>query len=191
MSKEPGLLRAVLGPALVAMAALGLVAFFLSPDAAKVEPDKAHDRPGPMVPAAPEPQREPEPEQAEPADLAAAEPQPADQGGAAAAGAVAPDASSDDAGAITPELRRHAQLMIPGVLLHAIEEGNLEHVRTMRDQLQAKRADGYMSNNDFEALDLVIDCLERAPDARDEAKDFLQFGSATILGEALKRACTE
>ena len=189
MSKEPGLLRAVLGPALVAMAALGVFAFFMLPDEAKVEPDRASDRPGPMVPAAPEPA--PEPEQLEPADPPAAEPQPGDQAGAAAAGAVAPDATSDDAGAITPELRRHAQLMIPGVLLHAIEEGNLEHVRTMRDQLQAKRADGYMSNNDFEALDLVIDCLERAPDARDEAKDFLQFGSATILTDALKRACTE
>jgi hypothetical protein len=182
MSKEPGLLRAVLGPALLAMAALGLIAFFLSPDEAKVEPDKASSAPRPA---------EPEPEQPEPSEPTAAEPQPVDQGGAAAAGAVSPGATSDDAGAITPELRRHAQLMIPGVLLHAIEEGNLEHVRTMRDQLQAKRADGYMSNNDFEALDLVIDCLERAPDARDEAKDFLQFGSASILTEALKRACTE
>ena len=181
------MLRAVLGPALVAMAALGLIAFFLSPDQAKVEPDKPSR--APARPVAPEPQ--PEPEQAEPADPTAAAPQPADQGGAAAAGAVSPAAASDDAGAITPELRRHAQLMIPGVLVHAIEEGNLEHVRTMRDQLQAKRADGYMSTNDFEALDLVINCMERAPDARDEAKDFLQFGSASIISEALKRACTE
>ena len=189
MPKEPGLVRAVLGPALLAMAALGLIAFFLSPEQAKVEPDQASRAPLPTPPSAPA--APPEPEHPDPAQAGAPAAASVDQGTAVAAGAVSPDAASDDASAITPEVRRHAQLMIPGALLHAIEQGNLEHVRTVRDQLLAKRADGYMSDNDFEALELVIDCLDRAPDARDEAKDFIQFGGATILTDVLKRACTE
>lgn len=190
MPKEPGLLRAMLGPALLAVAALGLIAFFLWPDQAQVEPSRAPraalPEPEPVAPP------EPEPERPDPSAVAPGTDEPTEPGvAAAAAGAVAADAAVDDASAITPELRRHAQLMIPGALIHAIEQGNLEHVRTVRDQLLAKRADGYMSDNDFEALDLVIDCLEHASDARDEAKDFLQFGSATILTDVLKRACTE
>jgi hypothetical protein len=99
--------------------------------------------------------------------------------------------ASIDAAAFTPEVRDHALKMIPLAVLQAVEQENLAHVRSLRDQLSARAADGLLSRSDLEALDLVVECMEHAPEARDEGRDFLQFGASTIMREALKRACDQ
>lgn len=190
MANEKGVLRAVLGPALMAMAGVGLIAWLTSDREQTAAP--AASAPAVTSPAAPQPEPAPEappgPEP-EPALLAnGGEPSEPTAPVAAGADGTATDA---DGGASRAELIRHGRLMIPAALLNAIEQNNVEHARAMRDQLQAKRAEGYMSNADFEALDLVVDCMENLSDAREEARDFLQFGSPSILSEPLKRACMD
>lgn len=189
MSNEKGVLRAVVVPALLAMAGVAAIVFFLT----REEAEKPRSTP---EPAAPAPVREPPAEaQPEPSAVAPApsEPQAApppvadDVDAASAAQDAQPGAP--DAGLISPELRRHALLMIPPTLLQAVENENLTHVRALRDQLAARRADNILTAADFEALDLIIECMEHAPDAREEGRDFLEFGATTIVRDALKRAC--
>jgi hypothetical protein len=145
------------------------------------------------TPRTAEPEPEPEPEvAAEPEPAAALGAEPVEPPAPTAAGAApAPAPEDTDAGASRAELVRHGRLMIPAALLNAIEQNSVEHARAMRDQLQAKRSEGYLSDSEFEMLDLVIDCLEHVSDARDEARDVLQFGAPSILSEPLKRACLE
>ncbi|HEX6241622.1 MAG TPA: hypothetical protein VFZ61_12030 [Polyangiales bacterium] len=190
MANEKGVLRSVLGPALMAMAGVGLIAWLTSgePAAPPTQPEPAAPAPGPSV-AEPAPQPDPDQEPAVPAATGttaqAAEPAPG------AAPGDAHEATDAEGGTSRAELIRHGRLMIPAALMNAIEQNNVEHARAMRDQLQAKRSEGYLTENDFEALDLVVDCLEHVSDARDEARDFLQFGSPSLLNEPLKRACLE
>jgi hypothetical protein len=46
-----------------------------------------------------------------------------------------------------------------------------------------------LSQGDFEALDLIIECMEHVPAARDEARDLLEFGTPPTFAESLRRAC--
>jgi hypothetical protein len=194
MSKEKGVLRAVLVPALVAMGAVGLFAFLWSGRARQEHATSAPQpvRPEPALPSEP---AAPAPGPAPTAPLELAQ-QPALPEAALAAAALAgqPEAGPPaviDATAFTPEVREHALKMIPLTVLQAVEQENLAHVRSLRDQLSARAADGLLSRSDLEALDLVVECMEHAPEARDEGRDFLQFGAATIMREALKRACDQ
>jgi hypothetical protein len=189
MSKEKGVFRAVVVPALLAMAGVGALAFFLSQRQTEAPAVAPRTLPAPEPIAAAEP--EPTPSVTAPAlEPAHAEPTlNADAEVAAQAAAAAQADALSEAGAMSPELRRHALLMIPATLVQAVENENLVHVRALRDQLAARRADNLLSPADFEALDLVVECMEHVADSRDEARDFLEFGAATMLRDALKLAC--
>jgi hypothetical protein len=100
---------------------------------------------------------------------------------AAPAGGDAPLGSAD--------LRAHARGMLLPALLRAVDEGDAEHARWLRDQLADPQVRSLLDAQDVEALELAFDCLEHAPDAREEARDMLQFGRASFMTEALARAC--
>jgi hypothetical protein len=186
MANEKGVLRSVVVPALLAMACVGLLAFFLSgrsdkEPAAEPEPAlPAHAREAAAA-AAPAPARTPEPALSDAATLASVD----------AAAGPSPTLTLPDASVFTPEIKLHAQKLVPPTVLQAVEQGNLAHVRSLRDQLSARASEGLLAPSDLEALDLVVECMENATDAREEARDLLQFGSATILSEALKAACNQ
>jgi hypothetical protein len=189
MSKEKGVFRAVVVPAMLAMAGAGALAFFLSQRQSDAPPIATRTLPAPAPTPAAEPQPEPSVGIPAPAPAQApAEPRSDAEVEAQAAAAAQADAVSE-AGAMSPELRRHALLMIPATLQQAVESENVVHVRALRDQLAARRADNLLSASDFEALDLIVECMEHVADSRDEARDFLEFGAATMLRDPLKQAC--
>lgn len=135
----------------------------------------------PVAPRAPTPTRAKEPEpDPEPAPTAAAT--------APAEADLPPDAGPPEP--FTPELREHALLMITPMAKMAMESHDVTQLKSIRDMIKERNAvDKLMAEPDLEALELAIGCLERSPEAREEARDLLEFGQPTMFGDSFKRAC--
>ena len=143
---------------------------------------------------------EPEPEEApEPPPAPAEEPAPPTPKAAPAVVAdeapppPAPsEAPSEDAGPpepLSPPLREHALLMITPMAKMAMESGDVAQLKALRDMMNERKQEKLMSAADLEALELSIGCLERSPEAREEARDLIDFGTPTMFGDSFAKAC--
>lgn len=90
---------------------------------------------------------------------------------------------------LTSEQREQAKQMLLLTIKHAVERGEAEPLRMARKVAQERRADNLLSPSDVEAIDLMLECMDQVPDARDEARDLIEFGAATPLSESLRKAC--
>lgn len=136
------------------------------------------------APAEPEPFAEPAP----PPDPGALKPAPA----APVARTILPPAKPGKDGApepLEPQIREHAILMMTPLAKQAMEQGELEQLLIIQKEVRARPSEGLMQPNDIEAIEIAIGCLENGPDAREDATDFLEFGTANSFGESLRKVC--
>lgn len=186
-SDEKRTLRVVLGSVVVAVAALGSIALLAlrsSPQTAEAERELELEPSAAATASAELPTRVPAPSR--PSES----PAQAERGEPMAAHATsAPPEAAPDAGEIPPEAREHGRAMLLHTLLAVVDKQDVEQARWLRKQLDDGRARGVIPQADIEAVDLVIDCLAHAPDAREEARDFLQFAPPPTLAPAVRRAC--
>lgn len=90
---------------------------------------------------------------------------------------------------LSDQLREHALGMLSLNLLHAVESGDEQEAKWLRNQLDDPRLQSAVALNDLETLELAIDCLGHQSDARDEARDLLEFAPPSLLSDALRWAC--
>jgi hypothetical protein len=197
-------LRTIFGPALLAMALVALLAYFLSGD-----DDEFLEEPPPAPLAAAEPVAPVEaapavtpPPVAEPAPPPAA-PEPAAAPTPAPPPAVAtpePQAASpypenpfvSDAAVPPPlpdKLREHAMKMVGPAVGIAMEKGDLKQLTQLRGFFEQRKRENLLPPRDIEAINLAIACVEQAPDARQEANDFLTHGAKSQFADGLRKAC--
>lgn len=135
------------------------------------------------APAGDEPSA-PEPLAAPPDDDATYGATPVAPGSREAAGTV-----QSDAAPLEPEMKDQARaLLIPGLGV-AIDDKDLEHLQKTLAFVREHRSENLLSDGDLSALEAAIACLEGAPEARDEARDLLGYGTRTALSANLQRAC--
>jgi hypothetical protein len=104
-----------------------------------------------------------------------------------AAGVPAP--SRDAAPTLSDNFLAHARSMLSLNVLNAVESGDANDAQWVRNQLDDPRLKGSVSLGDLETLELAIDCLAHQSDARDEARDLLEFAEPSMLSDALRWAC--
>jgi hypothetical protein len=122
--------------------------------------------------------------------IAQREEEGATTGVAAAPQQLQPAQQAADAEApFEPVVREHAKQMLVPATATAIEGGNVRHLQEVLRMVNAHRAEKLLSEADIGAIEAAIACLERAPDAREEAADLLRFGAPTALAESLQKAC--
>ncbi|MET0341946.1 MAG: hypothetical protein ABW252_13155 [Polyangiales bacterium] len=88
-----------------------------------------------------------------------------------------------------PQTREHAILMMTPLAKEAMDQGQLEQLKVIQQQVRERPSEGLMQPNDVEALNIAVGCLENGPDAREDATDFIEFGTPNSFGESLKKAC--
>ena len=88
-----------------------------------------------------------------------------------------------------PATRAHANLMILHSATEAMESGNLKQLHEIMELRSQHRSEGLISDADQGAIEAAIACLENAPDADQEARDFLRYGGKTVLADSLQKAC--
>jgi hypothetical protein len=137
------------------------------------------------VAAAPSDDRDMQPEPAEPEDQRAPE-QPSL---AAPSNAQAAHTVESDAAPLEPEVQEHARAMLVPGLAIAMDDKDLDHLRQTLDFVRQHRSENLLTDGDYSALEAAVACLEGAPEARDEARDLLGYGTRTALGKNLQRAC--
>jgi hypothetical protein len=104
-----------------------------------------------------------------------------------AAGLPAP--APEPAPALADNFLAHARAMLSLNVLNAVQSGNPDDAQWVRNQLDDPRLKGSVSLADLETLELAIDCLAHQSDARDEARDLLEFAEPSMLSDALRWAC--
>jgi hypothetical protein len=189
-------LRSIFGPALLAMAVVSVLAYFLSgdddeyledapapklaaPEAVPVEPVPIQP-PTPVAPPAPPPG---EPPPSEPA----AEAPPLE-------GHFPENPFISDAAVpppLPPKLRDHAAAMIPNALKMALDRSDLKQLKQVRGFLEQRKSENFMPEGDLQAIDHAIACLEEEADARQEAKDFLRFGGSSQFADGVRKVCAQ
>jgi hypothetical protein len=100
-------------------------------------------------------------------------------------------ASSDQAHAVKLAARQQAGLLIPALLMLSVEEDSLDKVRALRDELGSRHDGDLLSDADFEAIDLLLDCADQIPEARAEAKALVESGIESTLRDPMQRACAD
>ena len=94
-----------------------------------------------------------------------------------------------DGAPFPPEVRDHAKQMVLPSLSEAMERRDLKHLRELLQLLNEHRGEALVSEADLGAVEAAIACLEREPEAQQEAADFLRFGTRSALSESLAKAC--
>lgn len=94
-----------------------------------------------------------------------------------------------DAAPFPPEVREHAKDMVIPSLAEAMERRDLKHLRELLQLLNEHRGEGIVTETDLGAVEAAIACLEREPEAQQDAADFLRFGTRSALSESLAKAC--
>lgn len=197
-------LRTIFGPALLAMALVALLAYFLSGD-----DEEFLDEPPPPAPLAaaepveppaePAPVVTPPPAATEPAPPPAA-PEPAAPPPTPPPAAAAPNPQSpypdnpfvSDAAVPPPlpdKLREHAMKLVGPAVGIAMEKGDLKQLKQLRGFFEQRKRENLLPLRDVEAIDLAIACVEQAPDARQDAQDFLTHGAKSQFADGLRKAC--
>jgi hypothetical protein len=198
-------LRTIFGPALLAMALVALLAYFLSGDddefidepppspLAAAEPAALPAEPAPAVtppPAAPEPA--PPPAAPEPAAVPPPTPPPAAAPAPQAEGLYPENPFVSDAAVPPPlpdKLREQAMKMVGPAVGIAMEKGDLKQLKQLRGFFEQRKRENLLPPRDVEAIDLAIACVEQAPEARQEAQDFLTHGAKSQFADGLRKAC--
>jgi hypothetical protein len=191
-------LRTIFGPALLAMALVAVLAYFVSGDdeefLEELPPAPPGAEPATVVtpyPTAPEPAPPPA------APEAAAAPPPAPPPVAAPpepqAEAAYPENPFVSDAAVPPplpdKLREHAMKMVGPAVGIAMEKGDLKQLKQLRAFFEQRKRENLLPPREIEAIDLAIACVEQAPDARQEANDFLTHGAKSQFAEGLRKAC--
>lgn len=181
--------RSPLRPIAIALMVAAVLAFFL----VRRKPEEKSSPPEDVAPVAePEPEEEaPEPP-AQPKQPTPAQPAPtaaADEAPPPALPAAEPSQDGGPPEPLSPQLREHALLMITPMAKMAMESGDVTQLKALRDMLNERKQEKLMSAADMEALELSIGCLERSPEAREEARDLIEFGTPTAFGESFGKAC--
>lgn len=88
-----------------------------------------------------------------------------------------------------PATREHATVMILHSAREAMEAGDLKQLHELMELRSQHRREGLISDADQGAVEAAIACLENAPDADQEARDFLRYGGKTVLADGLQKAC--
>ena len=188
MSTSRTLTRAALVVGAIAVAAVILLRGGAEDEEPREEQAAAEE---PIVLDEPE---EPVPEPARPAPQAAAptptpsQPAPSDPGNPSTAPVADPNAGPPPP--LEGDLRQHAILMLTPMAQNAMEQRDLEQLRALLQQVKERQRENLMAPNDVEGLEVAIACLEGGSEAREEANDFIQFGSPTSFGDALRKACS-
>jgi len=170
--------------ALVALALAATLAVVISRSSSRDEAELAEEQEEAQsaqeLAASDQPEQEPEGAEDEPlaAPSGGAEPAQRRQ-------ATAPDASEP----LTPEVVEHAQNMAIPTTIMAMERGDVKHLHVFLQFIAEHKEDQIVSEADLGAVEAAIACLEHAPDAREEAADFLRFGGATALADSLRKVC--
>jgi 3-oxoacyl-ACP reductase-like protein len=181
--------RTVVRSISIAAVVVAVLVFMLSRrDEPAPEPEVAAAPSEPEVPEVEEPVEPRAAPAPAPTPTRAPEPEPTAEAPAPAPTDQPPDAGPPEP--FTPELREHALLMITPMAKLAMESHDVTQLKSIRDMVKERNAvDKLMGESDLEALELSIGCLERSPEAREEARDLLEFGQPTMFGDSFKRAC--
>ena len=94
-----------------------------------------------------------------------------------------------DGAPFPPEVRDHAKQMVLPSLAEGMERRDLKHLRELLQLLNEHRGEALVSEADMGAVEAAIACLEREPEAQQDAADFLRFGTRSALSESLAKAC--
>ena len=100
-----------------------------------------------------------------------------------------PVATPDAAPTLSDNLLAHARGMLSLNLLNAVQSDSADDAQWIRNQLDDPRLKGSVALGDLETLELAVDCLAHQSDARDEARDLLEFAAPSMLSDALRWAC--
>lgn len=95
-----------------------------------------------------------------------------------------------DAGPLDPVIADHAKKIIVPNAIMAIDRRDSKALYMLLQFAREHSEEKLVSEADIGAIEAAIACLERAPDAREEAEDLLRFGAPTELSDALKKACS-
>jgi type IV secretory pathway VirB10-like protein len=156
----------------------------------------------------PDEEETPSEEQAAPDEPVLEEPEPGAAKPTPAPRAAAPAAPSEPAPPANPstgpvddqdggpppplegDLREHAILMLTPLAKQAMDMRDLEQLRAVLQQVKERKAENLMAAHDVEGLEIAVACLEGGAEAREEANDFIQFGTPTSYGDSLRTACS-
>jgi hypothetical protein len=106
--------------------------------------------------------------------------------------AVAPEAGPAEAAMkvlADPKMREHAQLMVTESAKMALKKRDLMQLHRLRETVRNEGIEQAISANDLQAMDLGIECLSRARDAKQRIADFLDENPGSPLAEQLREAC--
>jgi hypothetical protein len=87
------------------------------------------------------------------------------------------------------KLREHAMKMVGPAVGIAMEKGDLKQLTQLRGFFEQRKRENLLPPRDIEAINLAIACVEQAPDARQEANDFLTHGAKSQFADGLRKAC--
>ncbi len=87
-------------------------------------------------------------------------------------------------------VREHAKAIILPTIARALDRGDVDNLNQVLQLARDHPSDHLLSDADMGALEAASACLERAPDAREEAADLLRFGGSTALADGVRKACT-
>jgi hypothetical protein len=88
-----------------------------------------------------------------------------------------------------PKMREHAQLMVIESAKMALKSSDLMKLQRLRTTVRSEGIDQAIAANDLTAIDIGIECLARAPDAKQRAFEFLEDNAGSPLAESLRAAC--
>jgi hypothetical protein len=198
-----GALRTIFGPALIAMAVVAGLAYLLSGDDDEFLEDPPPPKPvaaAPVEPLPPEPL--PTPAAPPPAPPPTVAPPPVEPPSAPPENEAAPEAP--DAQPAEPpsptipkapllplpdKIRENALKMVGPAITGAMERGDLMQLKQLRGFFEQRKSENLLPQHDILAIDRAIACMEQAPEAREEAEDFLSLGRPSQFTEGLRKAC--
>jgi hypothetical protein len=155
-----------------------------APQTEPAPPPAASTAPEPKPPAVPVAQRQlppaaPAPSPEPVAPLPAPAPAAADAGPAEAALRVLAE----------PKAREHAQLMVLESAKMALKSRDLMKLQRLRTTVRTGGIEQAIAPNDLTAMDIGIECLAQAADAKQRAFEFLEDNPGSPLAESLRIAC--
>jgi len=195
--------RTLLAPPLVAMGLAAVLTYAISDDE-PAQPAPAVSEPTPVAApapapspapspaAAPPPQPPPVPAAAAPAPPVAAQvPEPAAPPGTDPVTGV-PEAGHAAAmleRLAEPKMREHAQKMVIESVKMALKNRDIMQLTRLRTTLTEQAIDQILPPADVAALDLGMQCLSGAGNAKERVADFLDEHPSSPLAESLRGVC--